>query len=83
MIFGFSAAQSAALVARYYELHLLALARSTAFLRHGRTYVLPEDVKDIFPDAARHRIVRTLRAQAENVDADVILDEILGAVALP
>ena len=42
--------------------------RVTAFM-HGRTYVLPADVKEIFCDAARHRIARTVRAQAENVDA--------------
>jgi MoxR-like ATPase len=62
--------------------HVLALARVTAFL-HGRTYVLPSDVKEIYCDAARHRIARTVRAQAENIDADQILGELLGAVAIP
>ena len=52
--------------------HLLALARVNAFL-HGRTWVLPVDVKEIFCDAARHRIARTVRAQAEGVDADAML----------
>ena len=62
--------------------HLLALSRVNAFM-HGRTYVMPEDVKEIFPDATRHRIARTVRAQAENVTADAILDELLGAVPIP
>jgi MoxR-like ATPase len=62
--------------------HVLALARVTAFL-HGRTYALPADVKEIYCDAARHRIARSVRAQAENVDADQILDEILRAVPIP
>ncbi len=62
--------------------HVLALARVTAFL-HGRTYVLPEDVKEIYCDASRHRIARTVRAQAENIDADVILREVLQAVPIP
>jgi MoxR-like ATPase len=62
--------------------HLLALARVTAFL-HGRTWVLPQDVKEIFCDTARHRIARTLRAQAENIEADEILNEILRAVPIP
>ena len=48
---------------------MLALARVTAFL-HGRSWVLPEDVKEIFCDTARHRIARTVRAQAENIEAD-------------
>jgi MoxR-like ATPase len=62
--------------------HILALARATAFL-HGRSYVLPGDVKAIFCDAARHRIARSIRAQAENVDADAILQELLRAVPIP
>jgi MoxR-like ATPase len=62
--------------------HVLALARVTAFL-HGRTYVLPQDVKEIYPDAARHRVARSIRAQAENIDADHILQELLQAVAIP
>jgi len=62
--------------------HLLALARVTAFL-HGRAYVLPADVKEIFCDATRHRVARTVRAQAEGVDADAILTELLSAVPIP
>ena len=62
--------------------HLLALARVNAFLS-GRTWVLPADVKEIFCDAARHRIARTVRAQAENVDADAILHDLLDSVPIP
>jgi MoxR-like ATPase len=62
--------------------HVLALARVTAFI-HGRTFVLPADVKEIFVDAARHRIARSIRAQAENIDADQILQEIIHAVPIP
>ena len=62
--------------------HVLALARVTAFL-HDRTYVLPADVKEIFCDAARHRIARSIRAQAENIDADAILQDLLRAVPIP
>ena len=62
--------------------HILALARVTAFL-HGRTYVLPDDVKEILCDATRHRIVRSVRAQAENVDVDEILNELGRTVPIP
>ena len=62
--------------------HLLALSRVTAFL-HGRTWALPEDVKEIFTDATRHRIARTVRAQAENVHADEIMAELLRSVPIP
>jgi MoxR-like ATPase len=62
--------------------HLLALSRVNAFL-HGRTWALPSDVKEIFCDTTRHRIARTVRAQAENVDADAILEDLLAAVPIP
>ena len=62
--------------------HLLALCRVNAFL-DGRDYVLPGDVKEIFCDATRHRVARTVRAQAEGVDADAILQELLTAVPIP
>ena len=62
--------------------HVLALTRVTAFL-HGRRYVLPEDVKEIYCDASRHRLARTVRAQAESIDADQILGELLRTVPIP
>ena len=62
--------------------HLLALARVHAFMA-GRTYALPADVKEVFCDVARHRLVRSVRAVAEQVDADAILHEILRSVAIP
>ena len=62
--------------------HILALARVTAFL-HGRTYVRPGDVQEILCDAIRHRLVRSVRAEAENVRADAIVEEILRGGADP
>jgi MoxR-like ATPase len=62
--------------------HILALARVTAFL-NGRSHVVPGDVKEILLDAARHRVARSVRAQAENVDTDAILKELLAAVPIP
>jgi MoxR-like ATPase len=40
------------------SINLIEGARSLAFLR-GRTYVLPEDVRDLVPDVFRHRLVLT------------------------
>jgi MoxR-like ATPase len=45
--------------------------------------VLPSDVKSIFPDAARHRTARTVRAEVEDVSTDAILAELLDATAVP
>ena len=62
--------------------HLLALARTTAFF-HGRDYILPADVKQIAPDTLRHRLICTVRAEAEGISSDEIIDEILGKVPIP
>jgi len=62
--------------------HVLALARVNAFL-HGRGYVLPGDVKEIFPDTARHRLARSVRAEAEGVTTDTLVREIADAVEVP
>lgn len=62
--------------------HLLALSRTTAFFA-GCNYVRPEDVKRIAPDVLRHRLVRTVRAEAERVSADEIVDELLTKVPIP
>jgi MoxR-like ATPase len=62
--------------------HLLALARTTAFFA-GRDCVLPADVKRIAPDALRHRLIRTVRAEAENVSPDEIVEEMLRMVPIP
>src|SRR5262245_25577764 len=62
--------------------HLLALARTTAFFA-GREYVLPADVKRIAPDALRHRLIRTVRAEAERVSAEEVVDELLKKVTIP
>jgi MoxR-like ATPase len=62
--------------------HLLALSRTTAFFA-GREFVLPVDVKRIAPDALRHRLIRTVRAEAEDISADEIIDEMLRKVPIP
>ena len=62
--------------------HLLALSRTTAFFA-GRDYVLPADVKRIAPDALRHRLIRTVRAEAENIAPDEIVSEVLSKVPIP
>jgi MoxR-like ATPase len=62
--------------------HLLALCRAVAFFR-GRDYVLPADVKYIATDALHHRIVRSIRAEVENVQADEIVAEVLRHTPIP
>jgi MoxR-like ATPase len=62
--------------------HVLALARVNSFF-NGRDYVLPEDVKEIVPDAVRHRITRSVRAEAEEISTDSLVARLIDAVAIP
>jgi len=62
--------------------HILALSQVTAFLA-GRDYVLPADVKSVFPDASRHRIARSVRAEVEDISTDTIVAELLEATPVP
>lgn len=63
-------------------LALAHVAKGRAFLE-GRAYVIPEDVKAIAPDVLRHRLVLSYEAAAEGVTADRLVEQILGAVAVP
>ncbi|HEX8172403.1 MAG TPA: MoxR family ATPase [Thermoanaerobaculia bacterium] len=63
-------------------LALAHVAKAHAFL-DGRTYVIPEDVKAIAHDVLRHRLVLSYEAAAEGMSADRIIDQVLGAVAVP
>ena len=61
----------------------LALAAKAYAMLQGRAYVLPQDVKDIAPDVLRHRMVLSYEAEAENIDADMIIQRILSALRTP
>jgi len=56
--------------------------RTLAFL-DGRSYVLPEDVKAIAPDILRHRLIPSYEAQAENMDADALITQLLNTLRTP
>jgi MoxR-like ATPase len=57
-------------------------ARAHAVL-HGRTYVTPHDVQALAPDVLRHRLVLTFEAEAEDTNADAVVEQILGKVKVP
>jgi MoxR-like ATPase len=56
--------------------------QALAFLR-GRDYVLARDVGDLALEVLRHRVVLSYEALADEVDADVIVSRVLGAVPAP
>jgi MoxR-like ATPase len=63
-------------------LALAHVAKGHAFIQ-GRAYVIPEDVKAVAYDVLRHRLVLSYEAAAEQMTADRILDQVLGAVPVP
>jgi MoxR-like ATPase len=64
------------------SINLTLAAKAYAFL-NKRGYVIPEDVRSICKDVLRHRIGLTYEAEAENVNVEQIIDEILRAVNVP
>ena len=63
-------------------LFLARAAKAMALLR-GRGYVIPEDVKEIAPDILRHRLVPTYEAEAEDVSADDLVQQLLERIEIP
>lgn len=64
------------------SINLIEGARALALLR-GRSYVLPEDVKDLVPDVFRHRLVLTYEALAEGMTPDQLIHRIMQRIAAP
>ena len=57
-------------------------ARAHAFL-DGRAHVMPQDVKAVGFDVLRHRVVPSYEAEAEDVTAEQILQQIFDHVPVP
>ncbi|MGY6561256.1 MAG: AAA family ATPase [Luteibaculaceae bacterium] len=57
-------------------------AKAHAFIKR-RGYVVPEDVRAVCHSILRHRIGLTYEAEAENINQDFIITEILNAVEVP
>ncbi len=64
------------------SINLALAAKAHAFLRK-RGFVIPDDVKTICKDVLRHRIGLTYEAEAENINAETIISEILKTVNVP
>lgn len=61
----------------------LALASKAVAFTQGRSFVTPQDLKDIASDVLRHRIIVSYEAEAENVNSDEIIQKILDTVPVP
>ncbi|MBR3830162.1 MAG: MoxR family ATPase [Bacteroidaceae bacterium] len=64
------------------SINLALAARAYAFLKM-RGYVIPEDVRAVCHDVLRHRIGLSYEAEANNMTAEEIINEILNHVEVP
>ena len=64
------------------SINLALAAKAHAFLQK-RGYVIPEDVRSIAKDVMRHRIGLTYEAEAENVNSEFVIDEVLRTLQVP
>lgn len=64
------------------SINLAFAAKAYAYL-NKRGYVVPEDVRNICVDVLRHRIGLTYEAEAENVNVEMIIAEIIKTVNVP
>ena len=59
-----------------------AMAKSVAQLR-GRDYVVPGDVREVFPQTVAHRLILSPRAETQGKCAELVLRNILDTVPVP
>ena len=50
---------------------------------HSRTFVIPDDVKRVFPAVVEHRVLLAPDAQLRGVTSADVVDGILASVAVP
>ena len=48
-----------------------------------RSFVTPQDIKDVGIDVVRHRVIVTYEAEAENVSSDDIIKKIFETIPVP
>jgi MoxR-like ATPase len=63
-------------------IYLTLASRAAAFLQ-GRGYVTPQDVKDMALDVLRHRITVSYEAEAEDISAERIVEQLLHKLPVP
>ena len=63
-------------------LAMTAMAKAMARL-HGRDYVLPEDVQEVFAATIAHRLILSPKAEARKLTVEKVLEDILKQVPAP
>ena len=64
------------------SISLALAAKAYAFIKR-RGYVIPEDVRAVCPEVLRHRIGLSYEAEAENVTAENVIEQVINAVIVP
>jgi MoxR-like ATPase len=64
------------------SINLAIAAKAQAFLNR-RGFVIPDDIRSICPDILRHRIGLSYEAEAENINQEDIISEIISSVEVP
>jgi MoxR-like ATPase len=64
------------------SINLEKAARLNALFR-GRSYVTPQDVKDVGTDILRHRLILSYEAEAERVAPESLIETIFAQVDVP
>lgn len=61
----------------------LTLAAKAWALMQGRSYVVPQDIKEIGMDVLRHRVIPSYEAEAEEISSETLVSSIFEAVPVP
>ncbi len=64
------------------SINLALAAKAHAFL-NKRGFVIPEDIRSISKEVLRHRIGLTYEAEAENINVENIIDDVLRVIQVP
>ena len=64
------------------SIDLFKAVKAHAYLR-GNDYVTPVDIASVIKDVLRHRIVMSYEAEAENINAEYVIEQILAIIPIP
>lgn len=63
-------------------IYLTKAAKANAMMQ-GRGFVMPEDIRAVAYEILRHRISVSYEAQAENINSDMIIENLLSSINVP
>ena len=64
------------------SLLLMKASLSYAYI-NGRDFVLPDDIKYLFPYVAEHRLILNYESEAQDIDKEEVIEDIISSVEVP